>query len=313
MGALSDIIAQSFPPTPKFTAANVPDLDGQVIIVTGGTIGIGRETAKTLLSRNATVYIASRNETNVVKELKEETGKEAHFLKLDLANLKAVKAAAEEFLSKETSLHVLFNNAGVMEPPIESLTADGYDMQLGTNVIGPYYFTKLLLPLMVATAKSSGKASRVIHTSSGMHLLNTETDVTKLARDGPARKKTGVSKLYAFSKFNTVLFAKELSRRYGDQGIVSISLHPGVIKTDLHRHMKGPKGLIVGLLEKTVLHDVAHGAITQLYAGTSPEAAEMNGAYLIPWARVGKPNPATQDPKNGEALWKWLDEQVADI
>jgi len=316
MGKYSDIISQSFPPTPKFTAENVPDLTGQVIIVTGGSVGVGKETVKTLLLHNAKVYIATRNQeqaTKAIEELKEQTGKEPLFLKLDLADLRSVKTAAEEYKSKETTLDVIFNNAGVMEPPVDALTSDGYDLQFGTNVLGPFYFTKLLLPLLLSTAKSSpnGKA-RVINTASGMHLLN-ELDYNKLAKDGPERKKAGTTKLYALSKFNTVVFAKELARRYGDQGIVSISLHPGVIKTDLHRHMKGVKGFVVGIMEKTILHDVSHGAITQLYAGTSKEAADLNGEYLIPWARLGKPHEGTQDPKKGEELWNWLDEQVANI
>jgi len=174
MGNLFSIIAESFPPHPIFTVDDIPDLSGQIIIVTGGNTGIGKETVKELLNHDAKVYLAARNQEKAfaaIKELSEVTGKEAIFLKLDLSDLKGIKAAAEEFLSKETQLHVLFNNAGVMVPPVEQLTADGYDLQFGTNVLGHFYFTKLLLPTLIATAKTSsdGKA-RVVNTSSLGHI-----------------------------------------------------------------------------------------------------------------------------------------------
>ena len=94
-----------------------------------------------LLSHNATVYIAARDPAKAaaaIAELHSLTGKSAIFLKLDLADLKSVKAAAEEFTTKERELHVLINNAGVITPPIEQLTKDGYDLQFGTNVLGLY-------------------------------------------------------------------------------------------------------------------------------------------------------------------------------
>lgn len=96
-----------------------------------------------MLKKNAKVYLAARSPSKVeaaLKDLKESTGKDAIFLKLDLGDLKSVKAAAEEFISKERELHILFNNAGVMNPPVDLLTADGYDLQFGTNVLGEFYF-----------------------------------------------------------------------------------------------------------------------------------------------------------------------------
>ncbi|KAG5719733.1 hypothetical protein E4T56_gene18524 [Termitomyces sp. T112] len=311
MGVLLSYISEARPPKPAFSVDDIPDLTGRVIIVTGANTGIGKETAKALLAHNAKVYIAARNKQKVeeaIKDLKEATGKEAIFLELDLANLPTIKSGIEEFLSKEKELHVLFNNAGVMVPPIELLTEQGYDLQFGTNVLGHFYLTKLLLPALLAGAKSSpdGKA-RVVNTSSSVHLsgsLNFNT-----FKDSPKRRKTFSISLYSQSKFGNVVFATELGRRYGEQGIVSTSLNPGNLRTDLQRHISK---FFVRLIHPFT-YPATYGALTQLYAGTTAAGARLNGKYLIPWARVGKALPATQDPELGKQLWEWAEEQVANI
>ncbi|KAF8956995.1 hypothetical protein BDZ97DRAFT_138376 [Flammula alnicola] len=314
MGVLLSFINEGFPPESKFNPNDIPDLSGKVIVVTGANTGIGKETAKALLAHNAKVYIAARNSdkgAQAIDDLKKETGKEAIFLKLDLADLKSIKAAAEEFQSKEKELHVLFNNAGVMRPPVDQLTAQGYDLQFGTNVVGHFYFTKLLLPTLLAGAKSSpdGK-SRVVNTSSFASLLVKTVDFNTVKESLAARKKKGPSFLYNQSKLGNVLFSNELARRYGDLGIVSTSVNPGNLKSDLLRHVSPIESKILNLL---ILYPVSYGALTQLWAGTSPQGAELNGKYLIPWARIGTSNPAAQDTKLAGELWKWLEEQVENV
>ncbi|KAL5478707.1 RDH1_1 [Sanghuangporus weigelae] len=304
---------ESRPPKPKWTATDIPDLSGKVTIVTGGYTGIGLETVRALLSKNAKVYIAGRNKSkadNAINVLKNETGKEVLFIELDLADLKAVKKAAEEFKSKETQLHILFNSGGVMVPPVDQLTADGYDLQFGTNVLGHFYFTKLLLPVLLETAKSApDKHVRVVTSSSSGHLFQSGPIQYDTLRDSSKRKKLGITNLYEQSKFGNILFAKELAKRYADQGIVSTSLDPGIIKSELGRHISSFQKRIMDLM----LFPTPMGAITQLYAGTAPEAADLNGAHLIPWARVGEPLAHAKDPKEAEELWNWLEEQVKDI
>jgi len=312
MGLIVSIFNEGFPPKSKFTVDDIPDLTGKVIIVTGGNSGIGKETAKALLAHNAKVYIAARNQErveNAIKELKDQTGNEAVFLKLDLGDLKSIRAAAGEFLQKEKELHVLFNNAGVMNPPIEDLTTQGYDLQFGTNTLGPFYFTKLLLPALLAAAKDSpnGKA-RVVNTSSSVHLFTKKIDFNTL-KDSPGRKKKLRWILYAQSKLGNVFFSNELARRYGDLGIVSTSLNPGNLKTDLLRHLSKLENWLLDL----VLQPVSYGALTQLWAGTSSQGVDLNGKYLIPWARVGKPNSAVENIKLQQDLWDWFEEQVQDI
>lgn len=273
---------------------------------------MGKETVKVLLQHNAKVYIAARNEENTkaaIKDLQNQTGNEAQFLRLDLADLHSVKRAVEEFKQKETQLHVLFNNGGVMNAPIEQLTAQNIDLQFGTNVLGHFYFTKLLLPTLLATA-TEGKPARVINISSFALEMTPGNNIDfNTLKDSPARKKLSPLNLYSQSKFGNLVFSNELARRYGDQGIMSVALHPGNILTDLYRHAPAYQRKIMEL----TLYPVELGAQTQLWAGATNEGATLGGKYLIPWARLGKANPKTLDPALGKELWTWLEEQVADI
>jgi NAD(P)-dependent dehydrogenase (short-subunit alcohol dehydrogenase family) len=316
MGVIWDFVkamaVESFPPKPKWTADQVPSLEGMVFIVTGGNSGIGLETIKVLVSRGAKVYMASRSEEKAhqaISEVEKETGKKPVFLKLDLADLDSVKAAAEDFISKETRLDVLYNSGGVMIPPMTELTKQGYDLQFGTNVLGHFYLTKLLLPTLISTANLTPDGSaRVITISSGAHHLH-GVDYNTL-KDGDARSKAGTQALYAQSKYGDVVFARELARRYGDKKIVSISLNPGNINTNLQRNISSFQKRFIGFM----MYPVApYGIATSLWAGTAPETAEFNGKFLIPWARLGTPRKDTQDPKIGKELWDWLEEQVSDF
>ncbi|KAH9920280.1 NAD(P)-binding protein [Fomitopsis serialis] len=310
MGNQLAALAQAFPPKSAFTPEQMPDLTGRVVIVTGGNVGIGKETIKALLEHNAKVYMASRSKEKAdaaIKELVQQTGKEAIFLELDLSSLASVRKSAEEFMSKEKELHILFNNAGVMWPPRELLTADGYDLQFGTNVLGHFLFTKLLIPALVAGKDTSpDHHARVVTTSSSAaygYTLNFDA-----FRDSPARRRMITTTLYSQSKFGNVVVAREFAKRYADQGIVSTSCNPGNIQTELQRYAP----TILRKIMNLVLYDAPYGALTQLWAGTMPETLDYNGKYLIPWARVGQCRSEAYDDALGEKLWGWLEEQVKD-
>ncbi|KZT06459.1 NAD-P-binding protein [Laetiporus sulphureus 93-53] len=302
------------PPSPKWSTDQIPDLSGKVIIVTGGNVNIGRKTVKGLLEHNAKVYMACRNEEKAretIEQLRQETGHEAIYIHLDLADLRSIKTTVNEFLRKETQLHVLFNNAASMYPPVEDLTADGYDLQFGTNVLGHFYLTKLLLSILFETAKSSvGGKPRVVHVASVGHEFVSGLDFETF-KDCPKRREMNTVKLYFQSKFGNVVVANEFHRRYAEQGLVSFSLHPGNLKYDTARNTRRFVKFLSVI--NPVLPDAEIGALTQLWGGTAPEGAQFGGKYLIPWARVGKAKPETDNLELGQKLWAWLEEQVKDL
>ncbi|PIL31377.1 hypothetical protein GSI_06077 [Ganoderma sinense ZZ0214-1] len=196
-----------------------------------------------------------------------------------------------------------------MFPPIDEVTADGYDLQFGTNVIGHHYFTKLLLPALLAGKESSpDHHTRVVTTSSAASYLSPLYWDT--FKDGPARRQKSTSTMYNQSKLANAIVARETAKRYGQDGIISISVNPGNIQSDLQRHLPS---IIPKIANLVFLYPTPYGALTQLWAGTMPEALNYNGEFLIPWARPGKCRPEAYDPVIGERLWNWLEEQVQDL
>ncbi|KAJ7154763.1 NAD(P)-binding protein [Mycena filopes] len=303
MGTLLSIYDACWPPKAKWSVDNIPDLSGKTIIVTGVNSGIGKETVKALLAKNAKVYIASHDQARVeaaIEELEKATAKKAFFLELNLDSLSSVKAAAEAFQRVESKLDVLINNAAVMNPDPALLTTEGYDFQFGVNVIGHYYLTRLLIPQLMAAG-----SSRIVNLSSHGNLLVNGINWETL-KDSPARQKTPLLDLYNQSKFANVVVTCELARRYGDKGIVSTSLHPGLIVTNLGR----TTSRLVVKISDSLAYSPTLGALTTLYAATAPETLNANGKYFIPWARIGKPHPGTSDVQVGAKLWAWLEEQT---
>jgi len=295
----------------QWTVEDMVDLTGRVIIVTGGNGGIGYYSAKMLLEKNAKVYVAARESqksSDAIKKLKEETGKEAIHLPLDLTDLHNVRKAAEIFLSKESKLDVLLNNAGVMAQPIDQLTKDGYDGQFGINVLGHFHFTKLLLPALLATP-----APRVINvTSNGHNLAPTEGfywNKLKGPKQGsmlPVISFIERYRYYGMSKLGNILFTNELVRRYGDRGLISIAVHPGFVNTDLARHHNM---ILSGVIARLTV-PVESGAVTSLFAATAPEAAQWNGKYLVPLAQLGTPSANAQNKELGIQMWDYCENEL---
>ncbi|CAK5276294.1 unnamed protein product [Mycena citricolor] len=308
------IYSQFFVPRAKFHVNDIPDLTGKVMLVTGGYSGIGYETTKALLAHGAKVYIAGRSRKGAEDAMRQFRAElpdaQVAFIQLDLADLPTIRSGAEEFLRLETRLDVLFNNGGVMDPPVDQLTSQGYDLQFGTNVLGHFYLTQLLLPTLLSTAQlSSDGKTRVIHTASLGNVFAPSLDFSTF-RDDPKRQKMGSTKLYNQSKLGNVIFSAELARRYGDQGLVSVALNPGNLKTGIARHWKSFGQRVMKLFGHLIVYPAHMGALTQLYAGTTAPGAELNGKYLVPWARAGKPNPLADDETLGKDLWTWLEEQI---
>ncbi|KAJ7051102.1 NAD(P)-binding protein [Mycena amicta] len=283
------VLARISPPSFK-PERDIPDLTGKVILVTGGNTGIGYETVKQLLLKNATVYLAARSPEkagSAIERLKGETnGKDAVFLELDLADLKNVRKAAETFLEKEEKLDILINNAGVMNCATDLLTKQGYDMQFGTNVIGHYLLTTLLLPALRKAATDTVPA-RVIHVSSGAHPLAPGRGVEFASiKDSPEREAW---RLYGQSKIGNIFLGNYFAKTYPDF-LVSCSLHPGAIRSELQRM----------------------GALTQLWGATVATPAQVTGQYLMPWGRVAKPDKRAFDTKLEEEVIAYVKEAVKD-
>ncbi|KZV64898.1 NAD-P-binding protein [Peniophora sp. CONT] len=302
-----------WPPKPTWTAADVPNLSGKVMLVTGGNAGIGRAVSEVLVERDARVYVAARDVargTEAVAAIRAETGKDedhVRFLQLDLADLASVRRAADAFLAQEQVLHVLFNSAGLGRTGRGPLTAQGYDDQFGVNVLGHFFLTKLLMPALLAAGHA-----RVVNLSSNAHDMKSwktglAWDTLERGEANEKARKREARYLYSQSKLGNVLFSNALARRFGEQGIVSISLHPGSIRSNFTRHFGA---LLRWVLNRTIMYDMSYGVITPLYAGTSKEAEKMNGEYLTAWARRQQAAMSAGDEKLQDCLWEWCEEQI---
>ncbi|KAI1180453.1 short-chain dehydrogenase [Nemania sp. FL0916] len=315
-------IYQVFPGKPTYTENDIPDLSGKVYIVTGANTGIGKEAARILYSKNAAVWVAARNlekGANAVASIKEahpSSEGRLELLQLDLSDLTTVKASADAFLAKEKRLDVLINNAGVMIPPHGSKTAQGYELQLGTNCLGPFLFTQLLTPMLIATAKSAPKGSvRIVWTSSSAAELFNTTGGIDLDNLDYKRDVSYVHK-YGISKAGNYYHATEYARRHRDDGIVSVSLNPGNLKSELDRNCN----YFEMLFRNATTYPTVNGAYTELFAALSDKVNMDNtGAWIIPWGRISnirrdllQGSKSEEEGGTGIAqkFWKWSEEQT---
>ncbi|WFD29800.1 hypothetical protein MSPP1_000813 [Malassezia sp. CBS 17886] len=312
-----------------------PTLTRQVAIVTGGNAGVGYYTVLALLRKNAKVYLAARSEERAreaIAKLEKEDGVKGsvEWLPLDLASLKSIKQAADMFLQKKTQLDMLFNSAGVLLPKVcvqgpatdarklGEKTTDGYEIHMGVNALGHYYFTKLLIPALLASAKATpARPPRVCFTSSIAHRWFTTSkgfDPEDYAQVNAWRPvgMPAAARAYGTSKLANVLTANAMKREYGAQGIVFVSANPGNLRTELYRdYRQGVDRALLGAVWRTFLYPQELGCVTQLYAVTAPETAEMGGAYFAPWARRATPTAAARNEKTQDALIQWFNEQIA--
>ncbi|CAN5603687.1 SDR family oxidoreductase [soil metagenome] len=278
------------------------DLEGKTFLVTGANAGIGKATATALAARGGSVVLASRSEEKTLPVLAEikaaHEGADVHFLKLDLADLAATRRAAEEFLASGRALDVLINNAGLAATP--GLTKDGFEMTIGTNHLGPFLFTSLLLPKL-----REAPQGRIVNVSSKAHI-----GAKGIELESARREATGASeriRLYGVSKLMNVLHANELARRLGDTKITTYSLHPGVVASDVWRNV--PR--FVQPIMKLFMITNEKGAQTSLYCATSPELAKVTSRYYDR-SREAKMNPIAEDPKVARELWEFSENAVAE-
>ena len=233
--SLRQSLSELRPPSPKYTETDVPNLFNKVYLITGGTSGIGLALAKILYSKDARVYITSRTRAsaeNAINEIKKDIpGSHGQIasLRLDLTDLFTIAPAVKDFLAKESRLHSVWYNAGVMNTPAGSRTRQGYELQWGTNVVAHFVLNKLLMPILLSTAQVAQKGSvRTVWVSSDGHVHFSPkpdgidwTDITMKKPDG---WKGGMSamKYYGQSKAGDMILSKEAATRYGERGIVSV-------------------------------------------------------------------------------------------
>ncbi|PLB51991.1 short chain dehydrogenase [Aspergillus steynii IBT 23096] len=296
---------------PTFRSQDIPNLHGQVIIVTGGNVGLGYETIRQLSEHDpACIYLAARSQVKAeraIADLKQSNPNftNIRFLQLDLASFASVKSAATEFLSQQSRLDILVNNAGIMMTP-EGLTTDGYEIQFGTNVLGPALFTQLLLPVLRQTAKLNPQA-RMVMLSSAAH-TRAPSDVYKfdeLRTTAPDRHTT---ERYTTSKLANLHYAKALAERESECKIIPV--HPGMVATNLHHASTGtflkPFLNVAVCLAAT---PVEKGALSQIFAAVSPDAE--HGKYYGPIGKVESGSKLAQNHALQEELFSWVQGELA--
>ena len=284
-----------------WTIADIPPQNGKTVVITGATGGLGFETALALAGAGATVVLTGRSETkgrDALAKIRAQFPKAAiAFETLDLASLASVADFAARFAASHTSLDILINNAGVMALPQRQTTADGFEMQLGTNHFSHYALTARLLPLLRRAPQP-----RVVSLSSLAH----RSGVIDFS-DLQGERSYAPWKAYFQSKLATLMFALELQRRSdaGGWGLMSNAAHPGYARTELISNGPGTgslSGRLGQMFRPLVSHSAAAGALPTLFAATSAQAKP--GGYYGPnglYELKGPPAPAKIMPRAKDA------------
>jgi protochlorophyllide reductase len=291
----------------------MPDLIGQIALVTGANSGLGLESARALLANGATVVLACRSLAKAEQARQELVSAGSagfpddriELLELDLADLQSVARAADQVAARHSRLDVLLNNAGVMAPP-RTLTRQGFELQFGVNHLGHFALTQRLLPLLLASA-----SPRVVQVTSGAQYFG-QLDFEDLQGE----RRYDRWKAYGQSKLANVVFAQELQRRYPQ--LRSAAAHPGLARTNLQPTSVAANGSQLERLAYRFMgplfQSAAQGALPQLFAATAPEA-EPGGHYgpselggIKGWPKAVPMAKAALDPAQGARLWQVSEE-----
>jgi NAD(P)-dependent dehydrogenase (short-subunit alcohol dehydrogenase family) len=270
----------------NWQAADIPSLTGKRILITGGNSGIGYHAGLKLARKGAQVVLACRDQKRgeaALNRLNEDApGSSVELALLDLASLTSVHDFAARELGQGRPLDILINNAGVMAPPKRLETIDGYELQFGTNVLGHFALTGLLMPSLQRAAAVSNERPRVVTIASIAHKRG-QLDFDDLQ----ATKNYGPMKSYQQSKLADLMFAFELDRRLRaiSSPIMSVAAHPGVASTNLfnsgkYSAVESAARNLLGHAIGILLNTDSEGALPTLYAATSPEAED--GGYYGP-------------------------------
>lgn len=318
---LRSIWQQFFPSgTPAITEADLKadSQVGKVFIITGANSGIGKELAKFLYPTGATVYIAGRSEErirNTIVDIESAasfpaTGTLRSLHGLDLSDLRTVKPVYEKFAEQEKELHVIWNNAAMGFPPGSS-TPQGLEASMGTNAVGAFLFTSLLVHFLQSGAQSSGQPSRIVWTGSVQIEMTAPPGGIDFPRlNGGKTIKQYVD--YAASKCGNLFLAHEGAARWGDKDIISVCQNPGNLYTGIYAR---EYWWFVFIMRNFVIYDAKYGAYTMMFAGFSDKITKaQNGCYIWPFGVI-KPNARDDvykaiDDGAAKQFWEWCEEKV---
>lgn len=259
------------------------DLSGKLVVITGGASGLGQETARAMAAKGAQIVIPARDLTKgeeAAAAIKASVpGADIEIMECDLGSMASTRKFADAFLARHDRIDLLINNAGVMACPYGE-TADGLEMQFGTNHIGHFLLTNLLMPAILNGGETGD--SRIVNLSSrGHHFDGVHFDDLKF-------EKRDYDKWLSYGQAKTanVLFSVGLEKRLAEKGVHSYAVHPGGIRTNLGRHLTEEDiATLMKRMEENAGKSVAFktveaGAATSCYAATAPEIAGKGGVYL---------------------------------
>ncbi len=274
-------------------------MEGKVCIVTGSNTGIGKETARGLAERGATVVLACRNvekATAARDDIAQSTGRsDVSVEQLDLGSFASIRQFAQQIRSRFDRLDVLVNNAGIW-PLSRVTTADGLESTFGVNHVGTHLLTVELLPLLKKSAPSRIVLSSKLHYRGKMDWDDLQAE----------RKSFNGPKMYSHSKLMNVLFTKALARRVQGSGVTVSAVHPGVVQTELAREYPSVLTKIWHLFTISA----KQGAECSLHVATAPELESVSGEYFEK-SRAKKASKAALDEAAQERLWELTESIIA--
>jgi len=265
-------------------------LKNKIILITGATSGIGKETALGLAKLGAIIVFTTRNTIKGEKTKKEliarTNNKNIQMLTCDLASIESIKNCCNEFKSKFDKLHVLINNAGVWDFKRKE-SKDGIENIFAVNYLAPFLMTNLLLDVL-----KNGKPSRIINVTSGMHYGTINFD------DIEFKQKFSGVKAYRQSKLGLILFTRLLAKKLEGTGVTVNVVQPGMNKTDLGRDAGGFSKMIFKMMGK----DPSVGAETSIYLASSPDVENITGEYWVK-KEIKKSSKESYNMDLAEKLW----------
>ncbi|MET9288402.1 SDR family NAD(P)-dependent oxidoreductase [Nocardia beijingensis] len=293
----------------RWTEQDIPDQKGRLAVVTGANSGLGFETARALAAHGASVVMAVRDVDkgkHAADRIADAVpGADPTVQQLDLTSLASVRTAAEQLKSAHAAIDLLINNAGVMYPPRQT-TSDGFELQFGTNHLGHFALTGLLLDRMLPVP-----GSRVVTVSSVGHRIRARIDFDDLHSERSYNRVAA----YGRSKLANLMFTYELQRRLSGTGTtIAVAAHPGAANTDLMRNMPAALRALVPVVAPIVTQTPAMGALPILRAATDPGV--LGGQYYGPggfletcgYPKIVESSSQSHDTAVQQRLWKISEE-----